>query len=454
MKGATTLEELARAAAAGEIDTVVAAQVDMQGRLMGKRFHVEHFLESAHAGTHACDYVLATDMEMETVPGYAAAGWAKGYGDHELRPDLSTLRRAAWAEGTALVLCDTLDHHGAGEIAHAPRTLLRGQTARLAERGWTALMASELEFFLFRQSYEEAEAQGYAGLTTFSAYNEDYHVLQTAKAEPILRRARNALRASAIPVENTKGEADAGQQEINVAYAEALTMADRHAVVKAALKEIAWSAGRAITFMAKWDDRHAGNSCHVHMSLADDAGRPLFPHPDRPHAMSPLMESWIAGLLAHGPEIAWFLAPYVNSYKRFVAGTFAPTRLVWSPDNRTAGLRVVGEGTPALRVECRVGGADLTPHLAFAALIAAGLSGVEQGLELEPPFKGDAYGGAGREIPRTLREAAAAMDGSAMLRAAFGDAVVDHYVRAALWEQEVSDAKVTDLERRRGFERA
>ena len=452
MTAPLTLPALAEAHAAGEIDTVVAAQVDMQGRLMGKRFHAAHFLESAHAGTHGCNYVLATDMEMETVEGYAAASWAKGYGDYEIVPDLATLRRAPWAEGTALVLCDVADHHGEA-VAHAPRTLLKRQMARLAERGWTALAASELEFFLFRQSYEAAQRAGYAGLETFSAYNEDYHVLQTAKAEPILRAARNHLVGAGIPVENTKGEADAGQQEINVAYADALTMADRHAIVKGALKEIAWAAGRAVTFMAKWSDRHAGNSCHVHMSLADASG-PLFPDGADPDGMSPVMKAWLAGLLAHAPEIAVFLAPYVNSYKRFVAGTFAPTRIVWSPDNRTAGFRTVGAGTSAHRVECRIGGADLNAHLAFAALIAAGLSGVERGMTLEPPAAGDAYAGAGREIPGTLREAADRLERSEMLRAAFGDAVVEHYVRAARWEVEVTDRTVTDLDLRRGFERA
>jgi len=454
MPGALTLESLAEAVATGGIDTVVAAQIDMQGRLMGKRFHAAHFLETAHRGTHGCNYLLATDLEMATVEGYAATSWAQGYGDYVMRPDLSTLRRTPWAEGTALVLCDTLDHHGEHEIAHAPRTVLKRQCARLAERGWTANAASELEFFLFRQSFEQAEAQGFAGLETFSAYNEDYHVLQSFKAEPLMRAVRNALHGADVPVENTKGEADAGQQELNVVYADALSMADRHVVAKSAVKEIAWSQGRAVTFMAKWSDRHAGSSCHVHLSLADAAGAPLFPDPAGPDGMSPTMRAFLAGLLAHAGEIAPFLAPYVNSYKRFVPGAFAPTRLVWSPDNRTAGFRVVGGGTPALRVECRVGGGDLTPHLAFAALIAAGLAGVERGLELEPAAAGDAYAGAGREIPRTLRDAAAALDRSETMRAAFGDAVIDHYLRAFAWEQEVADARVTDLDLKRGFERA
>jgi len=452
MTGMLTVEDLRAAAAAGEIDTVVAAQVDMQGRLVGKRFHVEHFLASAWEETHACNYLLATDLEMATVPGYAAASWAGGYGDDVLRPDLSTLRRTPWADGTALVLCDALDPRGA-PVPHAPRNVLRAQTDRLAARGWTAMMASELEFFLFRQSYEEAQAQGFRGLETFSAYNLDYHILQTAKEETVMRAIRNGLVGAGIPVECTKGEADAGQEEVNVRYADAATMADRHAIMKAACKEIAWAKGRAITFMAKWSNGHAGNSCHLHQSLADAQGRPLFHDPADAHGMSALMRSWMAGLLAHAAELTCFLAPYVNSYKRFVPGAFAPTQAVWSLDNRTAGYRVVGEGTTGVRVECRVGGADLTPHLASAALIAAGLSGIERGLELEPPVRGDAYGAQGREIPATLREATAALDGSEMLRAAFGDGVIDHYVRAARWEQSEADRAVTDWDVARGFER-
>ena len=454
MSGLLSLHDLRAAAASGQIDTVTAACIDMQGRLMGKRFHVDHFLDSAHEETHGCTYLLATDLEMSTIDGYKAASWSRGYGDYVLKPDLATLRRTPWAPGAALVLCDILDHHHA-PVPHSPRALLQAQAARLAERGWTAMAAPELEFFLFRESYEDAQAAAHRGLTTFSAYNQDYHVFQGFKEEGLMRLLRNHLRGADIPVENTKGEADAGQSELNVRYADALTMADRHAIMKTATKEIAWSQGRALTFMAKWSTRHAGSSCHVHMSMADAEGRPLFHDPAAPHGMSDLMRHWLAGLIAHAPEITLFLAPYVNSYKRFVAGTFAPTRLVWSLDNRTAGFRVVGEDTRAVRAECRIGGADLCPHLAYAALIAAGLAGVDRGLALPDPYDGDAYAAeAVPEIPRTLREAMAAADRSELLRGAFGDDVVDHYLRAAAWELEECDRVVTDWDLARGFERA
>ena len=455
MPGRMTLEDLQQAVAEGAIDTVVVAQVDMQGRLMGKRFQAEFFLEKGRHETHSCNYLLATDLEMEPVPGYAATGWRAGYGDYTMRPDLATLRRMAWAEGTALVIADVLDHHGSQEIAHSPRAMLKRQIARLAERGFAAMMASELEFFLFRQSYEDLAAQGYRGLTPIGPYNEDYHLFQTAKEEDVMRAIRVGLNASGVPVESSKGEASAGQEEINVRYAEALEAADAHAIVKLAAKEIAWSRGRALTFMAKYDNRAAGSSAHVHLSLRDGDGRPAFHDPAEPHGMSGTMRRFLAGVLANAGAITLFLAPYVNSYKRFEAGTFAPTKAVWSNDNRTAGYRVIAEGTPSIRIECRVGGADLTPHLAYAALIAAGIDGLDRGLELEPEFRGDAYGaGRVREIPRTLRDAAEALRRSKTLRAAFGDAVVDHYVHAARWEQAECDRRVTDWDLARGFERA
>ncbi|WP_333833875.1 glutamine synthetase family protein [Rubrimonas sp.] len=454
MPGKLSFDELKDVVAVGEIDTVIAAAIDMQGRLMGKRFQAEFFVESAHRETHGCNYLLATDIEMETVPGYAATSWEKGYGDYTLRPDLTTIRRVPWLEGTALVLCDVLDHHGHHEIPHAPRTILKRQIDRLAAHGLTPMAATELEFFVFRESFEEALAKGHRGLTPISAYNEDYHIFQTTKEEGLMRAIRTGLNAADVPVENTKGEASAGQAEINVRYADALTMADRHAIVKNAVKEIAWSQGRSVTFMAKCGDRHAGNSSHIHQSLWTADGAPAFYDESAAHGMSALMRAYMAGLLAHASEITFFLAPNVNSYKRFAAGTFAPTKAVWSMDNRTAGYRVCGGDSKAVRVECRVGGADLNPHLALAALLAAGLNGIEKGLELEPEFTGDAYHGAGvREIPKTLRDATAALDGSAMLRAAFGDAVIDHYVHAARWEQAECDRRVTDWEVRRGFER-
>ena len=319
-----------------------------------------------------------------------------------------------------------------------------------------ALFASELEFYLFDESYEAIQAKAYRDPKTAGYYIEDYHIFQTTKEEPVMRAIRNGLHGAGIPVENSKGEWGPGQEEINVRYAEALEMADRHVLIKNGCKEIAHSRGKAVTFMAKWRYDLAGSSSHVHASLWDADGRtPLFADPESPHGMSALMRQYLAGQLAHAREITYFLAPFINSYKRFQVGTFAPTRAVWSVDNRTAGFRLCGEGTKAIRVECRIGGADLNPYLAFAALLAAGLAGIEQKLELEPPFVGDAYHGERlREIPKTLREATDMLDGSKMLRAAFGDAVVDHYVHAAQWEQGEYDRRITDWELKRGFERS
>ncbi|MEO0823053.1 MAG: glutamine synthetase family protein [Pseudomonadota bacterium] len=453
MPGKLTLDALRDAVSAGSIDTVLVCQTDMQGRLIGKRFQAEHFVASAWEETHSCNYLLALDMEMEPVPGYKSASWEGGYGDYTMTPDLGTLRRTPWLEGTALVLCDVVDHATHAEVPHSPRAVLKRQIARLAEHGLSPMMASELEFYLFRESYEEAADKGYAGLTPISAYNEDYHIFQTTKEEGVMRAIRNGLNGADIPVENSKGEADAGQEEINVVYADALTMADRHSIMKNAIKEIAWAKGHAASFMAKWSYAHAGSSCHIHQSLVDGTGANVFAEAGAEHGMSATMRHYLAGLLAHADAITAFLAPNINSYKRFMAGTFAPTKAVWSMDNRTAGYRIVGAGTGAVRVECRVGGADLNPYLAFAALLAAGLDGIERALPLEPAFEGDAYGGRGREIPKTLRAAAGALDGSAMLRAAMGDDVVEHYVHAANWEQFEYDRRVTDWERRRHFER-
>jgi glutamine synthetase len=455
MPGKLTLDDLRTAAGTGDIDTVLVVQVDMQGRLMGKRFHVDFFLESGWEETHSCNYLLATDMEMETVEGYKATSWEKGYGDYTMKTDLSTLRRIPWLEGTALVICDVLDHHTHAEVPHSPRAVLKKQVARLEALGLKAMMASELEFFLFEESFEDLRHGRYHAMTTIGGYNEDYHIFQTTKEEDVMRAIRNGLNGADIPVENSKGEASAGQEEINVRYADALTMADRHALIKNGCKEIAWSKGRALTFMAKWSETAAGSSSHIHQSLWSLDGKPLFFDPTRPHGMSKLMEHFLAGQLAHAGEITYFLAPYINSYKRFAAGTFAPTKAIWSMDNRTAGYRVCGADTKAVRVECRVGGADLNPYLASAALLAAGLEGIEKELPLEPEFTGDAYKGRDiREIPKTLRAAAEALNGSTMLRAALGEDVVDHYVHAARWEQMELDRRVTDWEVMRGFERA
>ncbi|MDJ1159359.1 glutamine synthetase family protein [Chelatococcus sp. SYSU_G07232] len=456
MSGNLTFEALQQAVAAGEIDTVVVAFPDMVGQLVGKRFQAEYFLESAHAETHACNYLLANDIDMEPVPGYAAASWSQGYGDFVLKPDMATLRRIPWLSGTALVLADVLDHHTHAEVPHSPRSVLKRQLARIERLGMKAFFASELEFYLFDESYEAIHAKGYRDPKTAGYYIEDYHVFQTTKEEPVMRAIRTGLQGAGIPVENSKGEWGPGQEEINVRYAEALEMADRHVILKNGIKEMAHAAGRAVTFMAKWRYDLAGSSSHVHASLWDTAGRtPLFADPKGELGMSALMRHYLAGQLAHARDITYFLAPFINSYKRFQVGTFAPTRAIWSNDNRTAGFRLCGEGTRAIRVECRIGGADLNPYLAFAALLAAGLAGIEEKLALEPAFVGDAYHGKFlREIPKTLREATETLRQSKMLREAFGDAVVDHYVHAAEWEQFEYDRRVTDWELKRGFERA
>ena len=451
-----SFDDLKKDVAEGRIDTVLACLVDMQGRLMGKRFHAQYFIDGAHEETHSCNYLLATDMEMETVPGYKSTSWAAGYGDYTMKPDLATLRKLPWLEGTALVLCDVLDHHTHAEVPHSPRAVLKKQVKRLEALGLKPFMASELEFYLFDQTFDDARESGYRDLRTASGYNEDYHIFQTTKEEDVMRALRNGLQGAGIPVENSKGEASPGQEEINVRYAEALTMADRHSIIKNATKEIAWQRGKAVTFLAKWNYNLAGSSSHIHQSLWSlDGKEAKFFDRDGKYGMSEMMRMYVAGLLAHAGEITYFLAPYINSYKRFVAGTFAPTKAIWSKDNRTAGYRLCGEGTKGIRIECRVGGSDLNPYLAMAALLAAGIAGIEQKLELEAPFEGDAYGGRDiREIPKTLRGATAALKESDMLREAFGDDVVEHYVRAAEWEQEEYDRRITDWEVARGFERA
>jgi glutamine synthetase len=452
MSGILSLADLETAATSGQIDTVVACFPDMQGRLMGKRFHIRHFLDSAWRETHCCDYLLATDLDMNTVEGYAASSWRRGYGDYTMRPDLGTLRVIPWLDATALVLCDVLDHHAEHPVAHAPRNVLKAQIERLAKLGLQAMTATELEFFHFSASYETLNAEGFRNLQPVSAYNQDYHIFQTTKEEGLMRRIRNGLFGAGIPIENSKGEAETGQEELNVRYAPALLAADHHTIAKQACKEIAWSQGRSVTFMAKWHENKVGSSSHVHMSLADLHGRPVGLDPDAPWGMSATMAQFVAGQIAHAPEYLYFLAPYINSYKRFRSGTFAPTTSVWSPDNRTAGFRLCGEGTPAIRMECRLGGADLNPYLAIAALIAAGIHGIERGTELGPPFAGDAYSGVAPALPRNLEHAATLLDTSTMLRQAMGDALVDHYARAARWEIEEHERVVTDWEIRRGFE--
>ena len=449
-----TLDALKEAVSRGEIDTVLVAGIDMQGRLMGKRFHAAFFCDSGWHETHCCNYLLTVDMEMNTVQGYASSSWQTGYGDYVLKPDMTTLRLVPWLPGTALVLGDTLDHHG-HEVAHAPRSILKRQVARARALGFEPMMATELEFFLFENSYADLRDNHCRDLKPVSAYNEDYHIFQTTKEEDVMRAIRNGLYGAGIPIENSKGEAEAGQEEVNYRYSDALDTADNHVIVKNGIKEIAFAKGRSVTFMAKYDHRKAGSSSHIHQSLWTPDGKASFADPEGPHGMSVLMQQFLAGQLAHAQEITAFLAPYVNSYKRFCVGMFAPTKAVWSADNRTAGFRVCGVGSKAVRVECRIPGSDVNPYLACAALLAAGLAGIEAQMVLEPEASGDMYAAAGvREIPHTLREAAGLLNGSAMLRRAFGDDVVDHYHHAAQWEIAETDRVVTDFEVQRLLERA
>ena len=454
MAGTLSFEQLKSQVTEGVIDTVLVCFVDMQGRLMGKRFHAANFVEHSYAETHCCNYLLATDLEMATPDGYASTSWQAGYGDYVMRPDLSTIRPMPWLEGTAMVLCDILDHHTHEAVSHDPRAVLKRQVARLAEMSFDAMMATELEFFLFEKSYDEIRASGFRDLAPISGYNEDYHILQTTKEEGIMRPLRNHLFAAGVPVENTKGEAETGQEELNIRYAAALDCADHHTIAKHAVKEIAWAQGHAASFLPKWAADKVGSSSHVHQSLWQ-GGEAAFYDADDALGMSQLMKHYMAGLIAYAPDYTFFLAPYVNSYKRFAKGTFAPTKTVWSVDNRTAGFRLCGDGTKGVRVECRIGGSDLNPYLAQAAMLAAGIKGIEDKLELAPPTKGDVYEDAkAADIPQTLRAATETLRGSSMLRAAMGDDVIDHYTRCAEWEQEEFDRVVTDWEIARGFERA
>jgi glutamine synthetase len=457
-RGLLTLAELAAEVAAGTIDTVQVVFPDCYGRFMGKRVPGEFFLASvARHGMHACNYLLTVDMEMEVVAGYDYASWQTGYGDFHCVPDLATLRRCSWLDRTALVVCDLQEEPGHEPVAIAPRTMLRGQLERLAGMGMSAMGASELEYYIFRETYDSAKAKGFQGLEPFGWYIEDYHMLQGTKEEVFNAALRRALEASGIPVESSKGEWGPGQHELNIAYSEVLEQADRHAVYKAAAKEIALSLGLAVTFMAKWRSDLAGSSMHLHLSLWDRAGKkPLFPGKEQmgPVAASDTFRWFLGGWMAHAREIAAFYAPYPASYKRYVFQSWAPTNIAWSYDNRTSGFRVVGDG-PSLRIECRIPGADANPYLAYAASLAAGLAGVRDRIEPPAIFSGDVY--AARDLPKvpaTLREATDLLAGSAMLREAFGDAVVDHYVHFFRTEQAKFDAEVTSWERQRYFERA
>jgi len=453
MTGNLTFKDLELAVTDGSIDTVLVCMVDMQGRLMGKRFHAKHFISEGHKETHCCDYLLATDLEMGTPDGYAATSWEDGYGDYTMKPDLTTLRKTPWLDGTAMVICDVLDHHTHEEVTHSPRAILKKQIKRLQEMGFDPIMATELEFFLFEKSFKEIQENGFRELRPISSYNEDYHILQTTKEEHIMRPLRNYLWSAGIPVENSKGEAETGQEELNIKYDNALNTAEHHTIAKHAVKEISWSKGHAVTFLPKWHHDKVGSSSHVHQSLWKN-GENAFYDPADKLGMSKVMKHYMAGLLSYTSDITFFLAPYVNSYKRFAKGTFAPTRIIWSVDNRTAGFRLCGAGSKNVRVECRIGGSDMNPYLAIAAQIAAGIAGIENKLVLDEPAKGDVYQGDTKMIPASLREAKDALSTSGMLKSAFGEDVVKHYCRAAEVELEEFDRVVTDWEIARGFERA
>ncbi len=443
-----TIEELREAVELGTVDTVLLAITDMQGRLQGKRLTATHFLaEVLEHGAEGCNYLLAVDVDMATVEGYAMSSWERGYGDMVMVPDVATLRPVPWQEGTVICLADVAWLDGSDVVA-SPRQILRRQLARLTERGWMANAGTELEFMVFMDTYEEAWHKHYRELRPANLYNVDYSLLGTARVEPLIRRIRNSMAAAGMVVEDSKGECNFGQHEINFRYADALRTADEHVIFKNGAKEIAAEEGTAITFMAKYDERE-GNSCHIHFSLAEigDPPTPLF------HREPALFDSFLAGQLACLREMTLLLAPNINSYKRFAAASFAPTAVAWGEDNRTCSLRVVGHG-PSRRFENRAGGADLNPYLALSALIASGLHGIDAGLELEPPLAGNAYAAADRpRVPQTLRDARDLFASSEVAREAFGEDVVAHYLNAADIELKAFQSSVTDWERFRGFER-
>lgn len=445
-----TLSDLQAMTERGEIDTIILAAPDMQGRLQGKRVMPKFFFDSVTSDSaEGCAYLLATDIECSPVPGYKLTSWEKGYGDFVFVPDFSTLRLAPWQDKAAIVLCDIeLMGHKPADVA--PRTMLKKQMARLAGHGLTAYAATELEFILFKTSYEEAWNSAYRGLTPANQYNNDYSILGTARVEPLIRKIRNVMEAAGIQVENSKGECNLGQHEINFAYREALTTCDNHVIYKEAAKEIAVEAGQSLTFMAKFNERE-GNSCHTHLSLRDSDGKAVFLGEDG-HGPSKFFQQFLAGLLKHAPAITLFFAPNINSYKRFAAGSFAPTALAWGMDNRTCAFRVLGHGK-SLRVENRLPGGDVNPYLVLAAMIAAGLDGVESDLPPVPVFAGNAYTAGLPRVPNTLAEAAKLFAESEFTKTAFGADVVAHYTNMAKVELDAFNATVTDWEKFRSFER-
>ena len=435
-----TVDELRADVERGAIDTVIAAFTDMQGRLMGKRLHAEFFLDELGAGheVEGCNYLLALDMEMNPQPGYEMASWERGYGDFALAPDLSTLRRVPWHEATALVLCDV-------SVPVSPRQVLKSVLERAGAAGYESKVGSELEFFLFRETFEEAREKHYRGLTPSVSYILDYNILASGYDEPFLRRVRNEMFGAGMVVEGSKGEAWPGQHELNFKYAAALKAADDHTIFKTGLKSIAHQHGMSVTFMAKPDHTWVGSSCHIHSSLWRD-GEAAFA------GESDVFKQYLAGQIAYAADLAIFVAPNINSYKRFAAGSWAPTTLAWGYDNRTCGFRIVGHGS-ALRTETRIPGADVNPYLAFAALIASGLHGIEQGLELGPAFEGNAYVSDVQRFPHSLREAIDRLERSTVARTLLGGDVIDHYLNYARTEQRLFDEVVTCYERERLFER-
>jgi glutamine synthetase len=456
MQGRIDIDELKRLIADGGIETVLAVFPDMYGRLVGKRIVGRYFLDEVLThGMHACDYLLACDMEMDPVPGYAYTSWAKGYGDFRPLPDFDTLRVASWQNKTAIVLCDVYYDDRHELVPYAPRSILRRQVTRANERGFLPMAASELELYVFNESYESAARKGYIQLEPIGRVIEDYHILQGTKEEFLIGDIRSHLERSGVPVESSKGEWGPGQQEIGLRYADAIEMADRHSIYKHAAKEIAWQHGKAVTFMSKWDERYAGSSCHIHMSLWDESGKQaLFDGEESLGAIrcSPIFRHFLGGWMAHVRELFAFYAPYPASYKRYVPGSFAPTGIAWSWDNRTAGFRIVGHG-PSLRIECRMPGADANPYLAFAATLAAGLDGIENQIEPPAAFAGDLYQARDLpQVPHSLNESIAALEASSWAREIFGADVIEHYLHFFRTEQRKFDSVVTDWERRRYFE--
>jgi glutamine synthetase len=443
-----SVDDLRRAVDRGAVDTVVLAHVDMHGRLQGKRYHARHFVDEVlRHRAEACNYLLAVDVDMATAPGYALASWEQGYGDFFLTPDVSTLRALPWHDATALLLADVEWEDGT-PVAPSPRAVLARQLGRLREHCWRAMVGTELEFVVFADTYESAWDAGYRGLTPANRYNVDYSILGTARVEQLLRRIRNDMVGAGLTVESAKGECNLGQHEIVFRYDDAMLTCDNHAVYKTGAKEIAAQEGMSITFMAKVNERE-GNSCHVHVSLRDADDRPVLGDGDE---LSPIGRQFLAGQLATLRELTLCFAPNVNSYKRYQAGSFAPTAVAWGRDNRTCAFRVVGHG-PSLHIECRAPGGDANPYLAVAALVAGGLHGVRHGLDLPPAFEGNAYESDLPRVPTTLRDAAALWDASAFARDVFGADVVDHYANMARVELAAFDAAVTDWELTRGFER-